>query len=358
MATDLKLGNAVDRDVALRLPCAPDKIDDFLSEPSPAVQETLSRHPGPMLVLGAGGKIGLHLCAMIRRAFDAAGRKDPVIAVSRFSTLRDRDEFENRGITTLACDLADEAALAKMPDAPTVFFLAGVKFGTSAASDLLRKMNVEMPRLVAARYAAARIVAFSTGCVYPFVRPETGGASERTPVDAAPSAYAASCIERERAFAEVSASRGTPVALIRLNYAVEFRYGLLLDIAQKVLEGRPVDVEMGHVNVIWQRDAVDHSIRALDIAASPAVPVNVTGREILSVRTLAQRFGELLGRPAIVTGTEAETAWLNDARWSHERFGAPRTTLDEMMNWTAAWLQGSGQTWGKPTGFERRDGRF
>ena len=340
------------------LPCAPEAVDDFLSKPSPAVQETLVRHPGPVLVLGAGGKIGLHLSAMVRRALDAAGRRDPVIAVSRFSTLRDREDFEARGISTVACDLSDASALASLPDAPTVFFLAGVKFGTSAASDLLKKMNVDMPRLVAARYRAAKIVAFSTGCVYPFVRPETGGADEGMPVDTAPAAYADSCIERERAFADVAAAHGTRVALIRLNYAVEFRYGLLLDIAQKVLDGKPVDVAMGYVNVIWQTDAVEHSIRALDIAGSPAVPINVTGAAILSVRELAHRFGDLLGKKAIVVGREAETAWLNDARWSHRQFGPPRTSLDEMMRWTAAWLRGPGQTWGKPTGFERRDGRF
>ncbi len=345
-------------DGAVALPCAPEQVDDFLSRPSAAVSETLARHAGPFLVLGAGGKIGLHLSAMLRRGLDAVGRRDPVIAVSRFSTLRDRADFESRGISTVACDLADEAALAKLPDAPTVFFLAGVKFGTSAASGLLQKMNVEMPRLVAARYRKAQIVAFSTGCVYPFVSPESGGATEETPVDPTPAAYAASCIERERAFADVAARDGTRVALIRLNYAVEFRYGLLLDIAQKVLEGRPVDVAMGYVNVIWQTDAVEHSIQALDMAGSPAVPVNVTGGAILSVREIAERFGELLGRPAIVTGQEAPTAWLNDARRSHARLGAPRTSFDEMMRWTAAWLRGVGQTWGKPTGFERRDGRF
>jgi nucleoside-diphosphate-sugar epimerase len=340
------------------LPCAPGAVDDFLSRPSAAVLETLARHPGPVLVLGAGGKIGLHLSAMVRQAFTIAGRRDPVIAVSRFSTLRDRAEFEARGISTMACDLADEGAVAALPDAPTIFFLAGVKFGTSSDPDILRRMNVDMPRLVAERYRKSRIVAFSTGCVYPFVRPESGGASESTPVDASAAAYAASCIERERAFAAVSAAHGTPVALIRLNYAVEFRYGLLLDIAQKVVEGRPVDAGMGYVNVIWQSDAVEHSIQSLDVAGAPALPVNVTGGEVLSVRQLALRFGELLGRPAIVTGEEAETAWLNDARWSHRRFGAPRTSLDEMMQWTAAWVREVGQTWGKPTGFERRDGRY
>lgn len=340
------------------LPCEPRGVDDFLSRPSPGVGETLARHPGPVVVLGAGGKMGLHLSAMIRRSFDQAGRRDQVTAVSRFSTLRDRDEFEQRGIATIACDLAEADAVASLPEAPVVFFLAGVKFGTAAAADLLQRMNVEMPRMVAQRYRGSRIVAFSTGCVYPFVRPETGGANEDAPVDSAPAAYAASCLARERAFADVAQLSKTPVALIRLNYSVEFRYGLLVDIAQKVMNGQPVDVTMGYVNVIWQTDAVEHSIRALDLAASPAVPVNITGAEILSVRTLAEKFGELFGRRAVFTGQEAETAWLNDARRSHHYFGPPRTSLDHMMQWIAAWLRKDGETWGKPTGFERRDGRY
>lgn len=339
------------------LPCPPDRIDDFLSEPSEAVGEVLARHPGPVLVLGAGGKIGLHVSLMLRRAFAASGRRDPLIAVSRFSTLRDRATFEEHGITTHACDLSNADDVSKLPDAPTVFFLAGVKFGTSSAPELLHKFNAEMPRLVAERFRRSRIVAFSSGCVYPFVTPSSGGATESTPVDP-PGAYAASCVAREVAFTEGSHRHGTPVALIRLNYSVEFRYGLLVDIAEKVLRGEPVDVTMGYVNVIWQRDAVDFSIRALDLAGSPAVPLNLTGPQILSVRTLAHRFGELLQRPVIIVGQEADTAWLNNASLLHARFGQPATSLDDMLSWIAAWLLRGGHTWGKPTGFEKRNGQF
>lgn len=339
------------------LPCPPEAIDDFISEPTAGASAVVARAPGPFMVLGAGGKMGLHLSVMLRRALDQLGRKDRVIAVSRFSTLRDRAAFEERGVETSPCDLSDSASLAQQPDAPTVFFMAGVKFGTAAAPGLLHATNVEMPQRVAAKFRSSRIVAFSSGCVYPFVTPTSGGATEATPL-AAIGQYAASCIAREAAFTQVAAQRGNPVALIRLNYSVEFRYGLLVDIAQAVLQGKPVDVTTGQVNVIWQTDAVAHSIQALAAAGAPAVPINVTGGEILSVRDLAHRFGQALGRPVEITGQESETAWLNNAAWSHRLFGPPSISVEQMISWISAWLLRGGETWGKPTGFEKRDGQF
>lgn len=339
------------------LPCPPARVDDFLSQPTPRVLEVLARTAGPFLILGAGGKIGLHLSVMLRRALDQLGRKDRVVAVSRFSTLRDRAAFESRGVETLACDLSRAEDLARLPEAPTIFFLAGVKFGTAADPNLLHATNVEIPHRVAGRFSGSRIVAYSTGCVYPFVTPASGGAREDTPPSPV-GEYAASCVAREQAFTEIAAASGTPVALIRLNYSIEFRYGVLVDIAQMVLAGRPVDVATGYMNVIWQTDAVAHSIQALEIAGAPAVPINVTGAEILSVREIAQRFGAALGRPVQITGTEAETAWLNNASHSHRLFGAPLTSVEQMIQWISAWLLQNGETWGKPTGFERRDGRF
>ncbi len=339
------------------LPCPPGEVDDFISQPTARAVEVVARTAGPFLILGAGGKIGLHLSVMLRRALDQLGRKDRVVAVSRFSTLRDRSAFESRGVETVACDLGQPDDLARLPDAPTVFFLAGVKFGTAAAPDLLHAINVEIPRRVAARFARSRIVAYSSGCVYPFVTVASGGAREDTPPFPVGD-YAASCIAREQAFTEVAAASGTPVVLIRLNYSIEFRYGVLVDIAQMVLSSRPVDVTTGHMNVIWQTDAVAHSIQALEIAGAPAVPINVTGSEMLSVRDVARRFGAALGRPVQITGTEAETAWLNNASHSHQLFGPPLTSVDQMIQWISAWLLRNGETWGKPTGFERRDGRF
>lgn len=343
--------------LASRLPCAPAAVDDFLSEPTARVLEVIGRTPGPFLVLGAGGKIGLHLSVMLRRALDQLGRKDRVVAVSRFSTLRDRAAFEQRGVETRACDLADPAAVQALPDAPTIFFLAGVKFGTATAPDLLRAINVDVPQRVAGKFARSRIVAYSSGCVYPFVTPASGGAREDTPPSPVGD-YAASCVAREQAFTEVAAGHGTPVVLIRLNYSVEFRYGLLVDIAQTVLARKPMDVTTGYVNVIWQNDAVAHSIQALEIAGAPAVPINITGPETLSVRDLAHRFGAVLQVPVQIVGSEAETAWLNNASQSHRLFGEPATRVDQMIQWIAEWLRQGGETWGKPTGFERRDGRF
>ena len=339
------------------LPCPPAEVDDFLSQPPAEVREVLARTPGTILVLGASGKIGLHLSAMIRRALGSLGRRDRVVAVSRFSTLRNREDFDRQGVITHPCDLADARSLAKLPDAPTIFFLAGAKFGTADSPDLLRSINVEMPKSVIERFPEARFVVFSTGCVYPFVRPESGGATEDTP-PAPVGDYAVSCLERERVFSSASQRHGNPVALIRLNYSIEFRYGVLVDIAQTVLRDEPVDVAMGHVNIIWQTDMISYVIRALDVARSPAVPINVTGSDTLAVRSLASRFGELLGRPVRTTGTEAETAWLSSAARAHRLFGLPATSPETMMAWIAAWLSAGGKTWGKPTGFERRDGQF
>jgi nucleoside-diphosphate-sugar epimerase len=338
-------------------PCTPENVDDFLSEPNARVIDTLSRVKGPVVILGAGGKMGLHLTLMVRKALAVLKHPHPVIAVSRFKTLRDRSVFEAHGIAAHHCDLMDQQSLAALPDASDVFFLAGVKFGTASSPDVLHRANVLMPEQVAHRYRGSRIVAFSTGCVYPFVSPRSGGATEETPV-APVGDYAVSCVGREQAFEGASQKYGTAVSLIRLNYAVEFRYGTLVDIAQKVLASQPVDVSTGCFNAIWQTDALVHSIIALEVAGRPAVPVNVTGADILSVRETALLFGRLLQREVHFTGTEAATAWLNNAAKSHAQFGSPATRVEDMIVWIAAWLRNGWPIWGKPTGFERRDGRF
>lgn len=301
--------------------------------------------------------MGLHLSLMLHRAIERTGAAAKVIAVSRFQSLRDRSAFTAAGIETIPCDLRDRAALAALPDAASVYFLAGLKFGTSTAPELLHQMNVEVPRLVAERYGRAQIVAFSTGCVYPFVATDSAGATEETPV-APVGDYAVSCVGREQVFAEAANKVGTRVILIRLNYSVEFRYGVLVDIAQRVRNRLPVDVTMGHFNAIWQRDAVDQVIRTLNSASAPAVPLNVTGPDVLRVRDVAENFGDLFGHRPEFAGVEAPTAWLNDASRSHRWLGAPATSLATMIEWTAAWLQADGGTWGKPTGFEKRDGKF
>lgn len=339
------------------LPCAKSDVDVFLSTPSDAVVSQARAWHGDVLVLGAGGKMGLHVSMMLNEAIRRASAGARVVAVSRFQTLHDREAFEKAGIATIVCDLHDERAVASLPDASLVFFLAGVKFGTASNPASLRAMNIEVPRLVAGRFRKARIVALSTGCVYPFTPVSGNGATEQTP-PAPLGDYATSCLGREEEFSTASACHRTPVALIRLNYSVEFRYGVLVDIAVKVMRGEPVDVTTGSVNVIWQRDAIEHIIRAAEHAASPPVVINITGAGIHSVRRIASDFGKLFGVMPRIIGEESSKAWLSNAAYAHALFGAPSVTLETMEQWIVAWLQSDGSLWGKPTGFETRDGKF
>ncbi len=336
-------------------PCPPDQLDAFLATPTEGVIETLSRHDGDVIVLGAGGKMGATVSIMLREALRELGGNRKVIAVSRFSDPKARARFE--GIETISADLLDREAVNCLPEVPNVFFLAGQKFGTSSAPELTWAMNAIVPAYVAERYRASRIVAFSTGCVYPFVTVASGGSRETDPIEPIGD-YANSCVARERVFTYFSKKYQTPVCLYRLNYSNEPRYGVLVDIAQKILAGEPVDVSMGYVNVIWQRDAVARAIQCLDVAGSPAVPMNITGPEIVSVRHLAERLARALGREVKIAGQEAESAWLNNAGRSFQLWGYPTVSLDQMIEWTAAWLLQGGETLNKPTHFEARDGKF
>lgn len=341
----------------LALPCPPEAIDAFLSQPQPGALETLGRHEGDILVLGAGGKMGLHLCLLLQRALLELGKSGQVWAASRFRSLHSREAYERAGLRVLAGDFRDEAFVDELPDCPLVFYLVGAKFGTTENPELLREINVEVAARLGLRFHKSRIVALSTGCVYSFVTPESGGSKEDSntlPVGD----YAISCLEREKRFAEVSRTYGTSIALVRLNYSVEFRYGVLVDIAQSVARDEPVDVSTGHFNVIWQNDALNQIVQCLDIAAPPCVPINITGQEIATVREVAGRFGQLLGRTPRFAGEEAPTAWLSDASRARERFGPPSVSLDTMIEWIAAWTARKGEIYGKPTGFQKRDGRF
>lgn len=340
------------------LPCDPARVDDFLGEPPDAVVDMVRRSGGTdFMVLGAGGKMGLHLCLMLRKAMQKGGTPGRVTAVSRFVSLHDRGLFEQGGVSTLACDLCNPAELEALAPVENVVFMAGAKFGTSGQPDLLRRMNVEMPERVAHHFRNSRITAFSTGCVYSFVPVTSRGStedSETHPVGE----YARSCLGREQAFRHAAREFQTRLALIRLNYSVEFRYGVLVDIATKVLRGEPVDVSCGHVNVIWQRDAVAQTLLAHEHASPAPFVINIAGSEILRVREIAERFGAILGREPVFTSEEAPTAWLSDSSLARRLFGPPETSVDEMIAWIAAWLCGGGPTHGKPTGFEKRDGNF
>ncbi len=339
------------------LPCKQSEVDLFLSEPSEEVIEALRGVSGDILVLGAGGKMGLHVALMLERAIRSLGKSNRISAVSRFSSPHRQAEFREHGIPTVSCDLSRVEEVDRLPECEALFYLAGVKFGTSSNPEELHRTNVSAPNLVAVRFRAARVVAFSTGCVYPFVSVESGGSWE-TDLPQPIGDYAESCLHREEQFSKTSQEYGTRCSIIRLNYSVEFRYGVLVDIAEKVMRREAVDLSMGFVNVIWQNDAIAQVIGSLEYADSPPFIVNVAGAETLSVRELAAKFGKILGREPIYTGEEADTAWLSNATRSHNLFGPPKVGIEEMIDWTAKWLLEGGQVWGKPTHFERRDGRY
>jgi nucleoside-diphosphate-sugar epimerase len=333
-------------------------LEDQLSQPTPGALEALRSVPGDVIVLGAGGKMGPTLARMARRALDQLGQTERrVMAVSRFSSAKEAAILDRHGVQAIVCDLMDRSAVQALPDAANVIFMAGQKFGASDAPELTWVMNTIVPAIVAERYSKSRIVVFSTGCVYPFA-PVDGPGSREEDALGPPGDYANSCVGRERVFTHFANKLGTRALMFRLSYAIDLRYGVLADAAQKVAAGLPVDVAMGFANVIWQGDANARAIQCLSHAASPPVALNVTGLERVSIRSLAMRFGELLGRAPIITGSESPSAWLFDASRSYEWFGPPTVSMDEMIEATAQWVRQGGETLGKPTHFEVRDGRF
>lgn len=328
-------------------------LEEVLSRPDPALAADLAAVPGDILVLGAAGKMGPTLCRQAKRA-DPARR---VIAVARWSEEGLRARMESWGIECLAADLTDRAALAALPDAPNVVFMAARKFGSTGNEPLTWAMNVLLPAMVAERYAASRIVFFSTGNVLPLVPVASGGADEDT-APAPVGDYAASCLGRERVFQHAAAARGTPCFGIRLNYAIDLRYGVLHDIAARVLEERPVPLAMGHANVIWQGDANAWTLRALRRADASCPILNVTGPETVSVRRVAQHFGRRFGKTPLLEGQEAPDALLSDAARAFAAFGYPSVPLARMLGWVGDWVARGGRSLGKATKFEVRNGRF
>ncbi len=333
------------------------QLEEVLSEPSQADARAMAEMFGDLIILGVGGKMGPSLAKRAKRACERAKYPKRIFGVARFSDPVVRQDLDSAGIETISADLLAPGALAALPDAPNVLYMAARKFGSTGAEHLTWAMNTLLPALVADRYAASRIVAFSTGNVYPLVPVGQGGANEDMATGPV-GEYAQSALGRERIFQFFSERNHTPVTLLRLNYAIDLRYGVLLDIGQKIFERRPIDVTMGHVNVIWQGDANSIALRSFGMAQSPPVVLNVTGPETVPVRWIARRFGERFGVEPILEGTEAPTALLSNAGRCHNLFGYPSVTLEQMIEWVADWIGLGGATLAKPTHFETRDGRF
>jgi nucleoside-diphosphate-sugar epimerase len=376
------------------------QLEALLSEPTLGVVQTMGRMEGDLIVLGVAGKMGPSLARMARRASDLAGRERRVIGVARFSAAEVRAKLEGHGIETIGCDLLDEEAVRQLPDAPNVLYLAGMKFGATGQESLTWAMNSHLPAIVCRRFPRSRIVAFSTGNVYglvpaaggrqtitgvgmarPHVRPEkgasegdgpspprsldlhelapaTGAGSLETDQPAPIGEYAMSCLGRERIFEHFSRAQRTAVALIRLNYACDLRYGVLVDLAQKVLAGAPVDLAMSWFNTIWQGDANAMTLCCFDHAASPPLTLNLTGPELLNVRATCEQFGELLGREPVFASQESPTALLSNAQRAFSLFGHPRVSAAQLITWVADWLRRGAPTLNRPTHFESRNGKF
>jgi hypothetical protein len=334
------------------------ELEERLSRPTEADASAMSALDGDLLILGVGGKMGPSLARLARRAGDMAGTRKRIVAVARFSNADLPDELSAQGIETITCDLLEPGALHRLPEIPNVIFMAARKFDTAGAEHLTWAMNTYLPGLVAERYRNSRIVTFSTGNVYPQRSVSQGGAVESTSV-APVGEYAQSALGRERMFEYGSGRWQTRVAILRLNYAVELRYGVLVDIGRAVFERRPISLSMPWVNVIWQRDANSWCLRSFAHCQSPPFVLNITGPETLSVREVAIEFGRYFGvEPIFLSDGDGSTALLSDASHARALFGCPTVTPAEVIGWIADWIRQGGATLNKPTHFQTRDGKF
>jgi nucleoside-diphosphate-sugar epimerase len=338
-------------------PTTDDELDERLSRPTAADVAAMAALDGDLLVLGAGGKMGPSLACLARRASADAGRRRRVVAVSRFTEPGPRDALAAGGVEIVVADLLDPAALAALPDAPNVVFMAGQKFGTTGNPARTWALNAWLPAQVMQRFRGARVVVFSTGNVYPLV-PVTGGGAREDHPPGPVGEYAQSALARERLVTYFGEAHHTPAVVLRLNYAVELRYGVLRDLADRVAARQPVDLTTGWVNVIWQRDANAVALRALADAAVPPLVLNVTGPEPLRVRDLAERLGARLGVAPAFAGREADTALLSNADRCRARFGPPTVAPGTLCDWVADWVRGGGRSLRKPTHYDERQGAF
>jgi nucleoside-diphosphate-sugar epimerase len=328
-----------------------------LSDPDEGVVGAMAALEGDLLLLGAGGKMGYGIALMALRAFKEAGKSNRVIAASRFSDRELREQIELEGITTLACDLLDAEAVRGLPDAPNVMSLVGQKFGTSQSPGLTWVTNTVIPAMICQRFCDSQIVAFSSGNVYPLTPVDSRGASEQTPL-APVGEYGQTVLGRERVYDYYSRTQGTPATIVRLNYANEPRYGVLVDIAMKVRRGEAIDVTMGCVNVLWATDANRVGLKCFELTSSPPTTINLAGPRVVSVREVAAMFGAAFGVDPVITGTEASTALLSDATKCWTRFGGPEAEVDYMVRRIADWIMQGYPVWAKPTHFEVRGGTF
>lgn len=332
-------------------------LDEVLTQPSPALVEFIHALKSPLVILGAGGKMGPSLAVLARLAAEEAGHPLEVVAVSRFSDPTTRQWLEENEVRTINCDLMERDELDRLPDSANVIYLVGVKFGTSENPARTWAVNTLIPAYVSQRYSLSRTVVLSTGNVYPLVPVESIGSVETDPL-APVGEYAISCLARERIFEYYSQENGMPITIIRLNYALDLRYGVLVDLARNIIARQPIDVTMGYVNCIWQGDANECIIRALGLARTPPLPLNLTGPDVLSIRSLAQELGTLLEVPVQIVGQEAPTALLSNASQAAALFSAPHITIQTMLRWTAHWVKQGGRLLNKPTHFEVRNGGF
>lgn len=334
-----------------------EQLENLLSEPTPGAIETMRRLDGDILLLGVAGKMGPTLARMAKRASEMAGKKRRVIGVSRFSSAAHETELQVHGVETIRCDLLDERAVQNLPDAPNVIYLAGMKFGSTGQESLTWAMNTYLPAIICKKSSRSKIVAFSTGNIYGLV-PVNGSGSVETDSPNPAGEYAMSCLGRERMFEYFSRALKIPVALIRLNYACELRYGVLVDLARKIFNGEPIDLSMGWFNVLWQADANAMALQCFAHVASPPFVINLTGPEKLSVRQTCETFAEKMGKKVSFVGEEKPTALLNNAQNAFRLFGEPRVKADQLIEWISQWTKDGGTTLGKPTHFESRDGKF
>ena len=333
------------------------ELETRLSEPTDQDVAAIARLEPDILILGAGGKMGPSLARRVRRAAERAGNGSRVLAVSRFSSREARESLEADGIPTLSCDFTSAPAISGLPRFPNVLFLAGRKFGTTDRTDITWTTNTVVPARVAEHFSNARMVVFSTGNVYPLVTADGPAPTERDPPMPV-GEYAQSCLGRERVVEFVSRESGLRALMFRLNYAVDLRYGTLVDVARKVHQGEPIDLTVGYFNAIWQGDANSYALRSLELCESPPQVLNVTGPDRISVREAAQWFGTFFNREPRFINQEGPVALLSDSSRCRTLLGEPDVPQQRLREWVAHWVAAGGSSLNKPTHFEAADGRF